>query len=151
MPQRVRGIVLGSVDVEGMGAAESESESSSDSSILAFHIKTAPSRLTVYIYQGARVNFANEVDSVINRTVFPSAEKYAPSTASLCPANVFGRKPSTGFKVNSRAVISREVVMKHLSKVNLRSKTQIMILTASQGTTGCSILHHDDPYTFGGD
>lgn len=47
-------------------------------------------------------------------TVFASLEKYACKTASLCPANVFGRKPSKGSKVNSRAVMSREVVIKHL-------------------------------------
>ena len=40
--------------------------------------------------------------------------KYALSTAYLCPANVFGRKPSSGSNVYSRAVMSLDVVMKHL-------------------------------------
>jgi hypothetical protein len=41
--------------------------------------------------------------------------KYALSTAYLCPANVFGRKPSSGSNVYSRAVMSLDVVMKQLT------------------------------------
>lgn len=51
-------------------------------------------------------------------TAFVSFEKYALITTSLCPANVFGRNPFTGFNVNKRAVISRDVVMKHLYTAN---------------------------------
>jgi hypothetical protein len=50
-------------------------------------------------------------------TVVLSDEKYALSTASLWPVKVFGRNPSTGSNVKRRAVMSREVVMKHLEKI----------------------------------
>jgi hypothetical protein len=50
-------------------------------------------------------------------TISPSTEKYAPTTALLCPANVFGLNPSRGSRVKSLAVMSLEVVIKHLTKI----------------------------------
>ena len=44
-------------------------------------------------------------------------------TAPLCPANVFGLYPSRGSRVNNRAVISREVVMKHLFTTHFGEKS----------------------------
>lgn len=78
--------------------------------IIPFSTFPAPSRLTVYIWSMVS---DYSVPTMARLTVFASAEKYALITISRWPAKVFGRKPSTGFSVNNRAVISREVVIKH--------------------------------------
>lgn len=54
------------------------------------------------------------INSPIQLTVFSSSEKNALMTTSRCPLNFFGSNPSSGFKVYSRAVISRDVVIKYL-------------------------------------
>jgi hypothetical protein len=59
-------------------------------------------------------------ERIVSLTNLPLAEKYAPTTASLWPANVFGRNPSKGSRVNNRAVMSRDVVMKQLILMSLK-------------------------------
>ena len=80
-------------------------------------------------------------------TYLPLAEKYAPTTASRCPAKFFGRKSSRGSKVNSLAVISRDVVKKHLgTSISPDGPTgQCMHeLTLNLMTTVYSEPRHDD-------
>jgi hypothetical protein len=54
------------------------------------------------------------VEQQMTLTDFEFEEKQALSTALLCPANVLGRKSSSGSNVYNRAVMSLDVVMKHL-------------------------------------
>lgn len=66
------------------------------------------------------------------RTVFSSSENQAPRMTSLCPANDLALNPSTGSRVYSLAVMSREVVKKYLSvSVRLINKVgMVMVIKA---------------------
>lgn len=56
---------------------------------------------------------------------------------SLCPANVFGRYPSNGSRVYSRAVMSREVVRKNLPPL-------VRVMATLQGPSSLAHLESAD-------
>lgn len=86
---------------------------------------------------------------MVQPTVSPSTEKYAPITALLCPANVFGLNPSRGSNVKSLAVMSFEVVMKHLTTSHeLETGMSWNARTSNQATTEYSLRRRDGQYTF---